>query len=90
MFGMGSNSANLPENAVIIDVRSVEEYNRGHGESAVNIPLNTLEQNIKKIKGYNKPVITVCASGMRSGVAAKLLKKHDIEAFNGGPWQTQR
>ena len=42
--------------------------------------------NIEKIKKLNKPVITCCASGMRSASAASILKQHGIEAINGGSW----
>ena len=88
MLGMGSIQSNLPEKAIIIDVRSEGEYKGGHAKSSVNIPLNLIENNIQKIKDYKQPIITVCASGMRSGVAANLLKKHNIEAYNGGSWKS--
>lgn len=76
----------LEEGAVLIDVRSTSEYKSGHPKKSVNIPLDQLNSNLKKIKGYNKPVITCCASGMRSGMAAKQLKSQGIEAYNGGSW----
>ncbi|MDT0293631.1 rhodanese-like domain-containing protein [Mesonia ostreae] len=34
----------------------------------------------------NKPVITCCASGMRSSSAAAILKSKNIECINGGGW----
>jgi rhodanese-related sulfurtransferase len=34
----------------------------------------------------NKPVITCCASGMRSGSAKGLLKSKGFDAYNGGSW----
>ncbi|TNE79081.1 MAG: rhodanese-like domain-containing protein [Bacteroidetes bacterium] len=76
----------LEDGAVLIDVRSTSEYKSGHPKKAVNIPLDQLNSNLKKIKGYNKPVVTCCASGMRSGMAAKQLKSQGIEAYNGGSW----
>jgi rhodanese-related sulfurtransferase len=44
-------------------------------------------KKIETIKKWNKPVITCCASGMRSGSAASILKKNGVEAYNAGPWQ---
>ena len=46
-----------------------------------------VERKIETIKKWNKPVITCCASGMRSSSAASILKKNGLEAYNAGPWQ---
>ncbi|MFK7971027.1 MAG: rhodanese-like domain-containing protein [Bacteroidia bacterium] len=77
----------LEAGAVIIDVRTPGEFKGGHPKGAINIPVNQIGSKINKIKGYNKPVITCCASGGRSGAAASKLKAAGIEAVNGGPWQ---
>ncbi|QFZ55132.1 rhodanese-like domain-containing protein [Oceanihabitans sp. IOP_32] len=72
--------------AIIIDVRSQGEYNQGAIPKSKNIPLQVFNSKIKEIKKYNKPVITCCASGMRSASAASILKNNGIEAVNGGGW----
>lgn len=74
--------------AVILDVRTVGEFNQGHGKTSKNIPLDQVSKNVEKIKKWGKPVITCCASGMRSASAASTLKSHGIEAYNGGSWQS--
>ncbi|MFK7946862.1 MAG: rhodanese-like domain-containing protein [Saprospiraceae bacterium] len=79
--------AAIDKGAVIIDVRTPAEFSGGHADGAINIPLNTIGQNIKKIKKYNKPVVTCCRSGARSGSAASTLKGQGIEVYNGGSWQ---
>lgn len=76
----------LENGAVIIDVRSKQEYSGGAIPGSENIPLGNLSSKIKQIKSLETPVITVCASGMRSGVAKGQLKAAGIEAYNGGPW----
>lgn len=76
----------VKKGAVIIDVRSPGEYQSGHVKGSKNIPLGDIPNAIAKIKTFNKPVITCCASGMRSGSAASVLSKHDIEVVNGGSW----
>lgn len=77
----------LNKGAVIIDVRTVAEYNEGHVEGSYNIVLDTIEENIEQIKNFNRPVITVCRSGGRSGMALEILSDEDIDVINGGPWQ---
>lgn len=78
---------NLIENrAVIIDVRSPQEYAGGAISGSENIPLASLSSKVKELKLIGVPVITVCASGMRSGVAKGQLKAAGIEVYNGGAW----
>ncbi|MDB4074929.1 rhodanese-like domain-containing protein [Crocinitomicaceae bacterium] len=78
---------NLLENgALIVDVRSPQEYAGGAIPGSENIPIASLSLKIKELKLIGVPVITVCASGMRSGVAKGQLKAAGIEAYNGGTW----
>lgn len=72
--------------AIILDVRTASEYNQGAIPGSKNIPLQVLNGKINEIKKLNKPIITCCASGMRSGSAAAILKANGIEAMNGGGW----
>ncbi|MDO8998662.1 MAG: rhodanese-like domain-containing protein [Bacteroidota bacterium] len=76
----------LKNGAQIIDVRTAGEYSTGHVKGSINIPLNALSANIKKIN-KDLPVITCCASGMRSGAAKSTLKSMGFkEVHNGGGW----
>lgn len=89
LFGFGPKvdlNAKLQEGAQIIDVRTPDEYRGGHPKGAVNIPLDRLQSQLSKIN-KDKPVITCCRSGARSGMAADALKNAGYEAYNGGPWQ---
>lgn len=72
--------------AQIIDVRTPAEFQTGHVKGSVNIPLQDLNGRLNKIK-KDKPVITCCASGMRSASARRVLKsKGYSEVYNGGGW----
>ena len=76
----------INKGAQIIDVRTKEEYRKGHISGSVNIPLQGLSNNISKIK-KNKTIITCCTSGTRSALAKSILKSHGfIEVYNGGRW----
>jgi len=75
--------------AVIIDVRTPGEYQGGHIRGSVNIPLDKLRNNLHKLKDKNKPVITCCASGMRSASAMSILKSEGYATvYNGGGWMS--
>ena len=76
----------LENGAIILDVRSQREWDAGHIANAVHIPLNQLNNRVDEIKKLNKPVVTCCASGVRSAKAAKFLNLNNIEATNGGGW----
>ena len=72
--------------AQLIDVRLRQEYQGGHIRGSINIPLDQLTGSLSKIK-KDKPVITCCASGMRSGSAVNVLKSNGFqEVYNGGSW----
>jgi rhodanese-related sulfurtransferase len=75
----------VKQGAMIVDVRSPEEFKGGHVKGAVNIPLPSLQANMSKIP-KNKTIITCCASGMRSGSAKSLLKASGYDVHNGGSW----
>ncbi|MGZ4100272.1 MAG: rhodanese-like domain-containing protein, partial [Bacteroidia bacterium] len=65
----------IAKGAVIVDVRTPGEFQSGHAKGAVNIPLDQLSAIPKKIKNKDHPIITCCASGMRSASAKLYLKK---------------
>jgi phage shock protein E len=72
--------------ALIVDVRSAGEYSGGHIQGSINIPVDTIQSKMAELKKKGKPVITVCLSGARSGMAQNALTAAGIEAYNGGPW----
>lgn len=78
----------MDKGAIIIDVRTPEEFQGDHIKGSKNIPLNTIENQIESIKKMNKPVIACCASGMRSSQATSILKNNGIDAVNGGGWSS--
>jgi rhodanese-related sulfurtransferase len=86
----GGSSVNYKElvtqGAVIIDVRTPAEYKAGHIQGSKNYPLDSIRSKVADLKKINMPVITVCRSGARSGMAKNILKSAGIEVYNGGPW----
>ena len=92
MFGGGGRQDAVKEmlakGAMIIDVRTPDEYRSGHITNSVNIPLNLLPGKVNDLKRKNKPIITCCRSGARSGMAADQLKSAGIDVMNGGGWDS--
>ncbi len=60
--------------ALLIDVRTPNEFAGGHVKGAINIPVGSIASGIqKKAKDKSKPIIVYCHSGARSGAAKKAL-----------------
>ena len=72
--------------AIIVDVRTSGEFKAGHIPGSKNFPLDNIRTKVADLKKLNKPVITVCRSGARSGMAKGILKSAGIEVYNGGAW----
>ena len=91
LFGIGPKvdyKEMVKSGAQIIDVRTQGEFKSGHIKGSVNIPLQDLNNRMSKIK-KDKPVITCCASGMRSASAKRVLKSNGYaEVHNGGGWMS--
>ena len=77
----------MQEGGVILDVRTSNEFKTGHIKNAKNISVQQLPSQLNKLNPKT-PIITCCASGMRSASAAGILKKAGFRAYNGGSWQT--
>lgn len=76
----------ISDGATIIDVRTPAEYAGGHIKGSVNIPLNTLNTRMRELNN-ERPIITCCATGMRSATAKAMLKAHGFtNVHNAGGW----
>ncbi len=69
------------EGAVLLDVRTVQEYSRGHISGFINIPLDELREHIHEIE-KGKPVYLICQSGLRSYIASRILEGYGYETYN--------
>lgn len=81
------------EEALILDVRSENEFQSGHVTKAINIPLQVLSGRIGELEKYkDKPVLAMCRSGNRSSSACAILRKQgftNVTNLAGGimAWQ---
>lgn len=86
LFGNKSEKINdyLSNNAVILDVRTKNEFLSNHIPGALHIPLQELEYRVDEVIKLKKPVIVYCASGARSDRASHFLRLNNVDAINGG------
>ena len=82
------------KNAILLDVRTREEYQEKHIKGSMLIPLDVLEKEVvKMIPDKNKTVIIYCRSGNRSKTAANLLlsigykEVYDLGGINSWPYE---
>jgi len=75
----------LNNGAILLDVRTREEYRGAHAKQSINIPLDDLSFELSSLD-IDIPVITVCESGMRSSRATYILQKKGYKVYNGGSW----
>lgn len=90
-LGLGSGKIKnaLRQGAIIIDVRSGTEYDRGHVPDAFNIPVDRIKASADRLKEAKRPVILCCNSGERSRKAAEALKAKGLkDVYNGGNWES--
>lgn len=69
----------------VIDVREDDEWEAGHLDGSVHIPLQKATTDLHLVD-RSKQVVTVCRTGVRSAVAADLLRDAgvDVDSLDGG------
>lgn len=69
------------QNAVLLDVRTTEEYSEGHIDGSINIPVDGLRERTHEID-KSKPVYVICRSGLRSYIATRILIGNGFDTYN--------
>lgn len=81
-------TALINQKAQVIDVRTASEFAAGHIKNSKLLPVQTLGNDLAQAKlKKDKPVLIICASGMRARRAAGLLEKEgytDVSVLEGG------
>ena len=76
----------IEKGALLVDVRTPEEFAQGHVNASVNIPLDELPNHLSDFDGKEN-IIVFCRSGARSGMAKSILNQAGYQnVVNGGPW----
>lgn len=75
--------------ALVVDVRTPEEFAQGHLANAINIPFEEVaSQFAQRSIAKDTQVVVYCRSGRRSGIANDSLKQAGYSAvYNGGGYE---
>lgn len=70
-----------PDELFLLDVRSPEEFAKGHVPGATNIPIEQLRDRLTEVPKDRK-IASYCAVGMRGYLATRVLLQHGLKAMN--------
>lgn len=73
--------AEVPEGAVILDVREDDEWQAGHAPGATHIPMSVLADRLADVPEA-EPLYVICRSGGRSARVTQYLNANGWEAVN--------
>ena len=83
------NRCRTTKGAVLLDVRTEEEYRRGHIGGSRNIPVEKIDNAVNLLHDKSAPLFVYCQSGIRSKKAASKLRKLGYsEVYNIGGIET--
>jgi rhodanese-related sulfurtransferase len=74
-------SAAEPSSAVVLDVRTPEEFERGHVPGAQNVPVDELRDRLGELD-RRKRIIAYCQVGQRGYLATRALRQLGFDAAN--------
>ena len=73
--------ADVPPDAVVLDVREDDEWTAGHAPDAVHVPMTVLAGRLDDIPD-EEPLYVICRSGGRSARVTAYLNENGWEAVN--------
>lgn len=69
------------QDAILLDVRTKNEFERGHIEGALNIPVDSLRERLNELD-KDKEIIEYCQVGLRGYIAARILSQNGFKVRN--------
>lgn len=70
-----------PNDYILVDVRSEEEFGNGHVEGAINIPVDNLRSRLSELD-KNKTIVEYCQVGLRGYIADRILSQNGFNVLN--------
>ena len=86
-IGNGGIKEALRRGAVVIDIRTASEFDRGKVHDSINIPIDRININLKRIVQMKAPIIVCSNSDSENDRVIDVLKANGVkEIYNGGSW----
>ncbi|MBL7846951.1 MAG: rhodanese-like domain-containing protein [Cyclobacteriaceae bacterium] len=78
----------IQEGAMVLDVRTPAEFEKGHIAGAINIPIEQLRANMNQLVNKHRVIIACCTDGSKSWYAKNLLDANGYRSvYNAGDWR---
>ena len=74
-INQGLTEYSAASGAVLLDVRTPQEYREGHIPGSVNVPLQSLDREGAVPAGKDAPLFVCCHIGARSSQAVRILTR---------------
>ena len=86
-IGNGKIKDALRRGAMIIDIRTAAEFDRGKVRDSINIPVDRININLTRIVEMSGPIIVCSDSDSENQRVIDVLKANGVkEIYNGGNW----
>ena len=86
-LGNGKLKEALRRGAIVIDIRTAAEFDRGKVRDSINIPVDRININLKRIVQMKRPIIICSNSDSENERVIDVLKANGVtEIYNGGSW----
>ncbi len=79
----------ISDDDILLDVRTTEEFERGHIPNAINIPVDSIRERIHELD-LSKKIYAYCQAGLRGYLAQRILKQNGFDSVKNlsGGYQT--
>ena len=86
-LGNGKLKEALRQGAIVIDIRTAAEFDRGKVRDSINIPVDRININLQRIVQMKRPIIICSSSDSENERVIDVLKANGVkEIYNGGNW----
>lgn len=74
--------SDLPDDAVVVDVREDNEWQAGHAPNAIHVPMGSVPENLDALPDTDEAVPVICRSGGRSHRVVQWLVHQGFDVIN--------
>ena len=74
--------SDIPDDAVVVDVREDDEWAAGHAPNAIHVPMGTVPERLDALPESDQPVPVICRRGGRSDRVVQWLVQQGFDVVN--------